>query len=101
MRPRFTKTGHAFVPREERKAVAATRAFLAEQGFACDSNPLAASFLFFRADARDVDGDNLAKLALDFGQGILWRNDTQVKAFSVVVDVDRRAPRTVIGWARR
>ena len=88
------------MPREERDAMKATRVVLEDHGVLCDSEPLAVAFLFYRPNHHKVDGDNLVKFALDVAQGILWRNDNQVLAHAAVIRVDKRSPRTAIGWAR-
>lgn len=56
--------------------------------------PLSLDVAFYRQDGRRADADNLLKLLLDAGQGVIWGDDAQIVALSVRKLVDRESPRT-------
>jgi Holliday junction resolvase RusA-like endonuclease len=52
--------------------------------------------------AKDIkDASNMLKAVEDAGNGILWRDDKQIKALVVLVDIDRGNPRTVLAFGPR
>ena len=100
MRPRQnTKTGHMYVPKEERLAVKATREVLEGSWIPRDLGRLAVACVFVRPDHHRVDLDNLEKFLLDSANGILWRDDSQIVALAASIHVDRRQPRTAFAIA--
>lgn len=56
---------------------------------------------FYRANRRHCDIDNLLKLVLDAGQGVLWANDSQVDLVIARVIVNHELPRTELVAFRR
>lgn len=47
------------------------------------------------------DASNMLKALEDAGNHILWRDDKQIKALAVLVDVDRENPRTELAFGPR
>lgn len=90
--PRATRQAEARIALEVR--VQAGRVSYPEGGVA-----LAA--IFCVADRRVRDADNLEKLLLDAcSKARLWRDDSQVVAKAVRVELDRERPRTVVAVCR-
>jgi Holliday junction resolvase RusA-like endonuclease len=58
--------------------------------------PLRLELEFDRASRRRCDLDNLAKLVMDAGIGVLWDDDSQIVELELAKREDRRRPRTVI-----
>jgi len=55
----------------------------------------------FFPDRRKRDIDNVAKAVLDGINGILWHDDSQVRATSISSDLSRKAPRVEVEVRRR
>lgn len=97
-RARFGQ-GHAFTPaRTVRAEGEMARAFRdAWQRRPMLKDTIAIVILFFVDTHRRVDTDNLAKLVLDAGtKARVWKDDSQVKAKTVVMELDAVRPRTVV-----
>lgn len=53
--------------------------------------------IFFRPDRRALDVDNLMKLVMDAAtKARVWKDDSQVVAQAVLLELDRERPRTVV-----
>lgn len=99
-RPRVSR-GRAFTPTRTRAAVRSLAWDLrVARGMGADlRGPVALAVLFFRADRRRCDVDNLLKTVLDAGtEARLWLDDSLVRAVAARVAVDREAPRTAVAW---
>jgi Holliday junction resolvase RusA-like endonuclease len=94
-RPRFAN-GHAFTPPRTRnvETVFAWHARTAHRRPLTE--PLLVCLDFYVGSRRRVDTDNLAKLALDACNGVVWADDSQIVELRVRREVDRRRPRTVL-----
>lgn len=53
-------------------------------------------FMFFRSSRQVVDLDNLEKSISDAGNGILWKDDSQIVYKQSWLELDRGNPRTVV-----
>ncbi|MFD3844789.1 RusA family crossover junction endodeoxyribonuclease [Streptomyces microflavus] len=101
-----SKTRHRFADGKAYKTDADTNAELATaQWLKRDfrrpwSGNLAVGCVFFRKTRHLIDGDNMLKHVMDAGNGIAWHDDAQVTAKYAVVELDTKAPRTLIVVAR-
>ncbi len=96
-RPRVTRAGHAYTPKETVEHEAAVGwSMKAAWRREPSTEPFRVTLAFYMANNRPVDIDNLAKAVLDAGNGIVWVDDRQVRALSCTRDVDRSNPRTEI-----
>lgn len=88
----------AFTPARTRHATdQLTWSILGELGVAPYlTGELRVELEFHRASSRRADLDNLAKLVLDAGNGVLWRDDSQIVELELVKHDRARMPRTVI-----
>lgn len=95
-RPRFTRRGNTYQPRDDLEA---------EQRMAMHLRAFAApKFLgnvmvvcrFYRSNFQRIDTDNLLKHVCDSANGILWKDDSQVTLVLGEVLYDSVRPRTVI-----
>lgn len=57
---------------------------------------VAFSMVFYRANLRRVDYDNLVKAASDAFNGIVWRDDSQVVAALPIKGFDKNNPRVEV-----
>lgn len=103
-RPRHTKSGVTYTPKETRAAEDALSwayvAAFAQQKVKRFGDTVAMFVHFYVEEALDArkDIDNLLKLVLDAGNAArIWKDDKYVIATTVLLDVDERRPRTVIG----
>lgn len=100
-RARMTMRGHAFTPERTRNAEALVRAAAISAGIAPRSGPVILRVLFFEADARRRDLDNMIKLVQDSlnpckGFAGAWLDDSQIAQLFAHRSMDKRHPRTVI-----
>lgn len=97
-RPRFSRAGHAYQPRDDRAQAEALawrmRGFLAER-FPAN---VAVACIFFRPNRQRIDADNMLKHVLDSATGVAWEDDSQVTAVLGVIELDAERPRTVIAF---
>ena len=87
-RPRMTKTGHTYTPQQTRNAEAFIKyQLLSHYHGEIQTGPIYLKLHFYLKRAkqdkrkyatRRPDLDNLAKLVMDAGNGILWRDDAQI-----------------------
>lgn len=97
-RARFTKTGHAYTPKEtsQYQTVLAWKFKEALAGHKFEES-VAISAIFFRPNYQRIDADNMMKLVMDAGtQADIWVDDCYVTAQSSYVELDRERPRTLI-----
>lgn len=96
-RPRFNKDGRAYKDPDDAAAEQATKWRL--QRF-FRRGPLtgnvALGCIFFRSTRQEIDADNLLKHICDAGNGILFRDDSQVTAKYGQIELDPVAPRTIL-----
>lgn len=96
-RPRFTRKGRAYDPREMKAYKAAIAAAYLEQAGRVFEGPVVVSIHAYRPLARSVpkrvtrqawtskpDADNIAKAVLDALKGVAWLDDSQVVKLEVV-----------------
>lgn len=100
-RARHGKNGHVYTPssvtKAERDLAYVWQSAVVQRPLA---GPLALVALFYLADQRRCDGDNLLKLVMDSAtKAGVWHDDSQVTAHAVLVDLDANRPRTVIALA--
>lgn len=95
-RPRFSKKGHTYKPRDDEDAEQRTawylrsavrEPFLGNVGLAC---------VFYRPNRQRIDTDNLIKHVCDAATGVLWQDDSQCTAVMGVIELDADNPRTVL-----
>lgn len=65
-------------------------------GWEARADRYAITLRFFRADARRVDFDNLAKSVTDPLNKLLYPDDSHIKRALITVDVDRARPRVEV-----
>lgn len=97
------KTGVPITPRKMREATSSLVECL--RGCGCSPVRLDANVaivaLCYLPDRRRSDGDNLVKLVKDAAtRAGIWIDDSQATGTTVLVELDRERPRTVIGWCR-
>lgn len=96
-RPRFTRKGRAYDPREMKEYKAAIAAAYTEQAGKVFDGPVVVSVHAYRPLAKSTpkkvtrqawtskpDADNIAKAVLDALKGVAWRDDSQVVKLEVV-----------------
>lgn len=96
-RPRFTRKGRAYDPREMKAYKAAIAAAYLEQAGRFYEGPVVVAIHAYRPLAKSVpkkvtrqawtskpDADNIAKAVLDALKGVAWRDDAQVVKLEVV-----------------
>ena len=100
-RPRFTRKGHAYTPRETRDyertvghvvGLAATRVGWAGV-HAYETGRFRVRARIFKPTRRRMDADNVGKAVLDALNGVLWKDDSQVVFWPEHPEVDRERPR--------
>lgn len=99
--------GHAFTPKRTAQAEARFRQFLATAERSSltrwpESEPLRVEAVFHTASRRRCDLDNLGKLVLDSGNGVIWRDDSQIDTLRLERRRGAAEPRTelrVYRWA--
>ncbi len=62
----------------------------------CEEGPLTITATFYRDNRRAVDIDNLFKLVMDAGNGVVWKDDSQVVEAHLSKRLDRENPRTEV-----
>lgn len=92
-RPRFTRSGHAYTPKTTKEAEAELKELLLSKNPVCLEGALAISVTFYLKRPKSAKGrphpttrpdlDNLLKLVLDSGNGILYKDDSQICHMSV------------------
>lgn len=95
-RPRRGKNGHTFTPQ---RTIDAERALAEEFRAVCyrpTGLPCSVTLRFRCATRRRCDIDNLAKLVLDAGNGIVWKDDVQIAILHVEVTRGSSNPGTTI-----
>jgi Holliday junction resolvase RusA-like endonuclease len=95
-RPRFTRRGRTYQPRDDSEAEAA----LAWRMKTCKADPFSGNVMlacrFYRSNFQRVDADNLLKHVCDSANGVLWKDDSQVTFISGELLYDAHEPRTLI-----
>lgn len=96
-RPRFGR-GRAYTPDATRRAEEAIRweAIVAMHRRLIIRGPVTVTLRFYLSTARRVDSDNLAKLATDAMNTIVYADDSQITSLHIDKRVDRERPRTEI-----
>jgi Holliday junction resolvase RusA-like endonuclease len=97
-RPRMTRAGHAYTPArtvayEKLVRVCATGAMGGRDPI---EGRVDVAIDLFMPDRRRADIDNLAKGILDAGNGVLWRDDSQITQLVLRRDVDPENPRAIV-----
>lgn len=96
MRPRKGKGGRMYQAEEDRDAERATKARLR----ALEIEPLVGNVCImvtlYMPDRRIRDFDNMVKHICDAGNGILWRDDSQVTGGGQLIELDRARPRAEV-----
>jgi Holliday junction resolvase RusA-like endonuclease len=95
-RPRFTRSGHAFTPKDDRILEARTKRFLSTVMDGPQHGNLAMGCVFFRPNRQRIDVDNMLKHVCDAATGVLWDDDSQVTALLGVAELAPDNPRTII-----
>lgn len=100
-RPRHTRQGITYTPKRTVQAERHLSVWLqVAVGVRPMVGPLALAVVFFQADHRRNDADNLLKLVMDSAtKAGVWQDDSQVVAHAALVDLDAERPRTVIAIA--
>lgn len=96
MRPRKGKGGRMFQAEEDRDAEKLTKARLRELAVEPLQGNLCLVVTLYMPDRRVRDFDNMVKHLCDAGNGILWRDDSQVTGSAQIIELDRARPRTVV-----
>jgi Holliday junction resolvase RusA-like endonuclease len=94
-RPRFGK-GNAYASTEQKAAERATALQLRAHYPELLEGPLVLVMTFWLPDNRRRDVDNLAKHLMDAANGVLWKDDSQVRRSAQLADLDRENPRTEV-----
>ncbi len=94
-RPRFSRQGHAYPDPKDVAAEKETGKFLKAQCAPFTGN-VGLVCIFYRPNLKRIDADNLMKHVCDSGNGILWKDDSQITAEVSIVELDRDNPRTLI-----
>ncbi|MFF0092784.1 RusA family crossover junction endodeoxyribonuclease [Streptomyces canus] len=96
-RPRFDKDGHAYKDPADAAAEEATKWRL-RQFFRRGplTGNVALGCVFYRSSRQEIDADNMLKHVCDAGNGILWRDDSQITAKYGGIELDREKPRTIL-----
>lgn len=95
-RPRFARSGHTYVPADDRDAQERTAAFLRSRMREPFTGNVALGCVFFRPNRQRIDTDNLIKHVCDAATGVVWADDSQCTAVMGVLEIDRENPRTLI-----
>lgn len=93
-RPRFTK-GRTFQPRDDFEHEQRTGLYLRKMGEMFTGNVFLGC-VFFRSNRQRVDTDNLIKHVCDSGNGVLWKDDSQITAVAGIIELDKDSPRTIV-----
>jgi Holliday junction resolvase RusA-like endonuclease len=92
-RPRVVN-GHTYTDARTINAERQVRSAWVKGGFKLIRSPIRVELRFYRATARRVDWDNLAKLTCDALNGAAWDDDNQIVTAEVHKGIDRDNPRT-------
>lgn len=92
-RPRVTRRGTYAPDAEVEKA---TRAVLAQHAAEPLEGPVVLALGFWMPSLHRLDTDNLVKHVMDAGNGVLWRDDSQVVRLAGLRFLDRERPRTLL-----
>lgn len=97
-RPRTnTKTSTTYTPKRTKDAEKHVAAHFLHAGVPYRETDVAMVIAFYLETRRKKDIDNLKKLVLDAGnRARVWKDDSQVKACTVIVEYDPVNPRTEI-----
>jgi len=95
-RPRKGKGGRVYTTKKDLEHETVTALYLRQGVRQKLRGNLACSFIFYRADRRQADADNLIKHVLDAANGVLFADDSQVTAGAWAIELDRLNPRTVL-----
>lgn len=96
-RPRMTKTGHTYTPKETRQTEVAVQLAWELSGGQRLNGPLVFECDFYMGTKRRVDVDNLAKLCLDALNGKAFEDDSQiVKLVARKIFTSKDDARTVV-----
>lgn len=84
-----SRTGQAFTPRETKEAKTIIARAFQHAYPGCSAEPLTGRLgvrlLFFLRTRGQQDIDNLAKTVLDAGNGVIWRDDSQIDLLDVEI----------------
>lgn len=95
-RPRFTKRGKSYQPRDDREAEQRLRDFLSLSAPTAFPGNVMLACRFYRSSYQRVDTDNLLKHVCDSANGVWWADDSQVTFALGEIQHDREHPRTII-----
>ena len=99
-RPRFTRTGRTYTPREDQDAETRTGLYMRQSIRRPYTGNVGIVCIFYRPNRQRIDTDNLIKHVCDAANGVIWEDDSQCTAVMGVIELDRENPRTVIGVGR-
>jgi Holliday junction resolvase RusA-like endonuclease len=95
-RPRFTKRGATYQPRDDSEAEQRLAwRMKASSAVAFPGNVMLAC-RFYRGNEQRIDADNLVKHVCDSANGVWWADDSQVTLVIGEVQYDPARPRTII-----
>lgn len=99
-RPRFDRAGHVYQDPQDRDAERSTGWRLRSVARQNIFGNILLACRFYRSTLRRIDGDNLLKHICDAGNGVLWKDDSQITMKIAEVLHDPAYPRTVIAVGR-
>lgn len=99
-RPRFTKFGTTYQPKDDRLAEVRTADFLRAMVDEPHTGNVALGCVFFRPSYQRIDTDNMLKHVSDSANGVLWVDDSQVTALIGFTELDPEMPRTIVVLTR-
>jgi Holliday junction resolvase RusA-like endonuclease len=94
-RPRFGQ-GRTYTSKAAREAEKQMARHLREMCPESFTGNVAVACVFFRPNRQRIDVDNMLKHICDSGNGVLWRDDSQVTAIVGIAEFDANHSRTVI-----
>lgn len=85
-RPRQGKYGNFYTPRDEREDNLESYfwQFIANDKLLLIEYPMSLQCKFYLKGKAGMDLDNALKTVMDCGEGILWKNDRQIKEFNEI-----------------
>jgi Holliday junction resolvase RusA-like endonuclease len=95
-RPRFTRRGGTYQPKDDRDAEERLRLRLRVRIDSPFPGNVMLVCRFYRSNFQRIDTDNLLKHVCDSANGILWKDDSQVTFVLGEVNYDPDWPRTII-----
>ncbi len=90
--------GHFYTPQATREweLRCQQEAMIAMVGRGPIEGDVALSMVFYRANKRRVDSDNMKKSVMDAGNGVLWHDDSQVVVSMSIKGYDKEHPRVEV-----